>query len=79
MGWSDSGSPPYPAEVSHELGLELGTLVHMYLLGEPEVPEYILVQGSGHRWGRCVWNSQSICQPGKVVREHQYPGVPSGG
>jgi len=24
---------PYPAEVSHELGLELGTLVRMYLLG----------------------------------------------
>jgi len=25
--------PPYPAKVSHELGLELGALVRMYLLG----------------------------------------------
>jgi len=26
-------NPPYPAEVSHKLGQELGTLVCMYLLG----------------------------------------------
>jgi len=43
MGWFGSDSPPYSAEVFHQLGLELGALVGVYLLRYAELTEYVLI------------------------------------
>jgi len=45
MRLPDSESPPYPAEVTHKLRLELGTRARVDLFWQPEVTENVLVQG----------------------------------
>jgi len=40
--------PPYPTEVSYQLGLELGPLVSVDVFGKPEIAEHLLIQGPGH-------------------------------
>jgi len=40
--------PPYPAEVSYQLGLKLGPLVSVDLFGKPEIAEHLLIQCPGH-------------------------------